>query len=570
MTPEPLREGVVPWPVEYVDRYVRAGYWQGRSLAEQLWTAAAQWPEAIALVDGSVRMTYRALIQCAEGLAGRLRALGLQPEQRIVVQLPNQWEFLVLLLACLRIGVVPVLAMPAHRRHELTHLVRTAQASAIVVPRQYREFDHEQLAHQIARESDTVAYVLVTGNPVEPDSIGLTSWCRPEDGTNGTGSTDGGARRLAPDPQTVALFLLSGGTSGLPKLIGRTHDDYAYNARRCAQVCGFNSTTRYLAALPLGHNFPLACPGILGTLLTGGRVVIGRSPAPERALALIEQEGVTATAVVPAVAQRWLEYHAQHRRHDLSSLRLLQVGGSRFADHLAAQTRPVLGCQLQQVYGMAEGLINMTRPDDPDEVVFHTQGRPICPDDELRIVDEAGTPVPDGHPGILLTRGPYTPRGYYRAPEHNRRAFTPDGWYRTGDVVRRRPDGNLVVEGRDKDMILRGGENISAEEVENFAYQVAGVRLAAAVAMPDPVLGERVCLYVVADRGIQISRDDVWAVMRAAGVASYKFPDRLLQVEELPVTSVGKIDKKQLRADITARLEAEQPATTVPTGDSGE
>ncbi|HEY8482331.1 MAG TPA: 2,3-dihydroxybenzoate-AMP ligase, partial [Spirillospora sp.] len=147
---------------------------------------------------------------------------------------------------------------------------------------------------------------------------------------------------------------------------------------------------------------------------------------------------------------------------------------------------------------------------------------------------------------------------YYRAPEHNARAFTADGWYRTGDIVRQRPDGNLVVEGRDKDMINRAGENISAEEIENFAYRVPGISLAAAVAMPDPELGERVCLYAVTDRDVTLQ--DVHDVMERAGAARFKFPDRLVVVDSLPTTKVGKIDKKALRADIARRLTEEQPA----------
>jgi 2,3-dihydroxybenzoate-AMP ligase len=240
----------------------------------------------------------------------------------------------------------------------------------------------------------------------------------------------------------------------------------------------------------------------------------------------------------------------------VASLRVLQVGGARLADELARRVRPVFGATLQQVFGMAEGLLNYTRLDDPDDVICTTQGRPICPDDEVRLVDEFDRDVPLGEPGSLLTRGPYTPRGYYRAPEHNARAFTPDGWYRSGDICRWTPDGNLVVEGRDKDMINRGGEKISAEEVENLVYQLPGVSQVAAVAMPDPALGERVCVYVVARAGTSVTLEDVRGAMEAAGVARFKHPERLELVPELPATKVGKIDKKALRADIAERLAA--------------
>jgi 2,3-dihydroxybenzoate-AMP ligase len=352
----------------------------------------------------------------------------------------------------------------------------------------------------------------------------------------------------------VAVFLLSGGTTGLPKLIARTHDDYAYNASRSAEVAGLDAGSVYLVSLPASHNFPLACPGILGTLLAGGRVVLLPSPEPARAFAAIEAEHVTHTAVVPAVAARWLDYAATRGAGQLAALRVLQVGGARLADELARKVRPVLGATLQQVFGMAEGLLNYTRLDDPEEVICTTQGRPLSPADEVRLVDELDQDVPEGQPGSLLTRGPCTPRGYYRAAEQNARAFTGDGWYRSGDICRRTPEGNLIVEGRDKDMINRGGEKVSAEEVENLLYQLPAVAAVAAVAMPDPEIGERVCVYVVPRPGRSVTLAEITAAMDAAGVARYKFPERLELVPELPATKVGKIDKKALRADIAGRI----------------
>jgi 2,3-dihydroxybenzoate-AMP ligase len=181
----------------------------------------------------------------------------------------------------------------------------------------------------------------------------------------------------------------------------------------------------------------------------------------------------------------------------------------------------------------------------------------MCPADEVRIVDAFDQDVPDAQPGMLLTRGPYTPRGYYRAAEQNARAFTADGWYRSGDICRRTAEGNLIVEGRDKDMINRGGEKISAEEVENLVYQLPAVSQVAAVAMPDRRLGERVCLYVVPRPGETVTLDEVRDLMEKIGVARFKLPERLVVVDELASTKVGKIDKKALRNDIAARLAAE-------------
>jgi salicylate---CoA ligase len=539
-----IREGVVPWPEEFAVRYAAAGYWQGRALGDLLREEADRTPDAVALVDGDLRLTHAELAHRAEAMAARLVGLGLAPGDRVVVQLPNTWEFVVLTLACLRTGIVPVMALPAHRRAELAYLAEHAEAAAIAVPDRLRDFDHQELAAQLVAEVPSLRHVLVAGDEIADGHHDLRALGAP------------GPAWAGPHPESrdVAVFLLSGGTTGLPKLIARTHDDYAYNALASAKLCGFDAGTVYLVSLPAGHNFPLACPGILGTLLVGGRVVMLPSPEPVRAFATIAAEGVTHTAVVPAVAGRWLEHATEHGAP--ASLRVLQVGGARLADELARRVRPVLGATLQQVFGMAEGLLNYTRLDDPEEVICTTQGRPMSPADEVRLVDELDEDVPDGEPGSLLTRGPYTPRGYYRAAEQNARAFTADGWYRSGDICRRTPEGNLIVEGRDKDMINRGGEKISAEEVENLVYQVPAVSQVAAVAMPDRELGERVCVYVVPRPGATVTLDEVREAMHAAGVAKFKLPEHLELVDELPTTKVGKIDKKALRADVATRLEA--------------
>ncbi len=541
----------VPWPAEYVERYVAAGYWAGQALGDLLWQVAARHGSDVAVVDGDVRLTYAELTDRADAAAHRLLGRGLVSGDRMVVQLPNCWQFVVLSLACVRSGVVPIMALPAHRRTELAYLARHSDARAIAVPAQLRGFDHQGLAAELAAELPGLRHVLVMGDVVDAGHADLDDVCAPSGDTS-----DGAVPPHSPDSRDVAVFLLSGGTTGLPKLIARTHDDYAYNARASAEVAGLDASSRYLVALPAGHNFPLACPGILGTLLSGGRVVLLASPEPSRAFATIAAEGITHTAVVPAVAARWLEQVGPD--DDLSSLQVLQVGGARLADELARRVRPTLGCALQQVFGMAEGLLNYTRLDDPEDVVCTTQGRPLSPDDEVVLVDEADQPVPAGEAGSLLTRGPYTPRGYFRAAEHNARAFTTDGWYRSGDICRWTSGGNLVVQGRDKDMINRGGEKVSAEEIENFAYRVPGVSAAAAVAMPDQVLGERVCVYVVVTPGAGVTVDDLRAVMDSAGVARFKFPERVVIVDALPTTTVGKIDKAALRRDVAARLGAEQ------------
>lgn len=538
-------EGIVPWPLDLTVEYRAEGYWEDRPLVDYIRDRSHEKPSAEALIDGELRMSYKELVDRVDAAAARLLAAGLKTDDRILIQMPNNWQFLVLTLACFRAGIIPVMALPAHRPHELRHLIDHSEARAMVVAGIIRDFDHEAMAHDLREECETLELILVSGSPMNPDSVPLDPML-----------ADGEATTVAsPSPDAVACFLLSGGTTGLPKLITRTHNDYACNIRETTRIGGFNATTRYLAVMPATHNFPLACPGLLGALFVGGTVVMLASPEPARAMAIIKAESITDTAVVPAVAQKWIEYVTDNPSAAPKTLRVLEVGGSRMPDEIAARVRPVLGAVLQQVFGMAEGLINMTRLDDPDEVIIHTQGRPVCAADEVLVLDDDGNPVQIGTPGLLFTRGPYTPRGYYRAPDHNARAFRADGgWYGSGDIVIRRGDGNLIVAGRDKDIINRSGEKVSAEEVENFAYQHEGVELAAAVAMPDPSVGERVCLYVVVKPGISIALKDVVGIMQDAGCARFKFPERLEIVDDIPLTKIGKIDKKQLRENIALLL----------------
>jgi 2,3-dihydroxybenzoate-AMP ligase len=548
---EPTRQGTVPWPSADAQRYRDAGYWEDRSVFSLVADSAARTPEAVALVDGAVRLTYRELIDRADGAALRLLELGFAPDDRVLVQLLNTWEFVATTLACLRVGIIPVMALPAHRSHEMEYLASLSESVAVIVPDEHRDFDHQKMGEAIAANVDSIRRVIVLGSAVNPGNLSLGELLRPAD------DPDAARTRLdamAPAGDAPAVFLLSGGTTGLPKLITRTNNDYVYNIKATSAVCELDATSVYLTALPASHNFPLACPGFLGALYSGGRVVTAVSPEPVKIFELIRAEGVTITAVVPAVAQRWIDHQERAGDAPPPSLEVLQVGGSRLADELAVKVRPVLGATLQQVFGMAEGLINMTRLDDDEEIIATTQGRPVSEADEVRVVDESGEVLPVGSTGVLLTRGPYTPRGYFRAAEHNARSFTPDGWYVSGDIVELRTDGYLTVRGRDKDMINRAGEKVSGEEVENFIYQFDQVALAAAVAMPDARLGERVCVYVELKPGGLLELDEIRSRMHDSGVAAYKLPERLVAIERLPLTKIGKIDKKLLREDIARRL----------------
>ncbi len=530
------------WPEEFATRYRAAGYWRGETFGGMLRERSLRHPDRIAIVGGEARWTYQELDQRADAVAAGVRALGLVAGDRVVVQLPNIPEFFSVVFGLFRAGVLPVFALPAHRSAEIAHFVAAAEASAYIIADRSDGFDYRTLAAQVRSQSPALRHIIVVGEPGEFLSLDEVTSLAADVGPG-------------PQPSDVAFMQLSGGSTGLAKLIPRTHDDYIYSFRASAEICELGAESAYLAVLPAAHNFTMSSPGSFGTLYAGGRVVLSRGSSPDAVFPLIEAERVTITALVPPLALVWADA-ARAARHDLSSLKVLQVGGAKLTMEGARRIRSALPVRLQQVFGMAEGLVNYTRYDDDEETIVGTQGRPISPDDEIRIVDDHDQPVPLGAPGHLLARGPYTIRAYHNAPEVNARAFTDDGFYRTGDIVSQTPTGYLVVHGRASDHINRGGEKVSAEEVEDHLLAHPQVHDAAIVSVPDPYLGERACAFVI-PRGEAPKGAVLKAWIRSRGLAAYKVPDQIVFVAEFPATGVGKVSRRELRAAIREYLAAE-------------
>jgi 2,3-dihydroxybenzoate-AMP ligase len=344
-----------------------------------------------------------------------------------------------------------------------------------------------------------------------------------------------------PDPFEVAFFLLSGGTTGVPKLIPRTHVDYLCNARECVKVLGWNADTRFMVVLPAAHNFPLGAPGMLAALVAGGSVALCPATDADTVFDAVARQKGTYLGVSPALLIGLLNSPAW-RRNDLSSLRHIYAGGQKMLPELVERTRATWPFA---ILGHAFGIIR------------ETQGRPVSAADEIRIVDELDRDVPRGTVGELIARGPYTIRGYYKSPQQNAAAFTEDGFYRTGDMVRMHPSGNLIVEGRRKDLINRGGEKISAEEIENIMLAHESIQMAALVAMPDPVMGERGCAFVIPKPGCSLTLAQLTGYLESKKIAKFKLPERLEIVDSFPLTGMGKVSKKDLRKIIAAKLKAE-------------
>ncbi len=538
-------DGVVPYPPEVAARYREAGYWIGQTHDELLRDAVRDAPDRIAVVGGATSWTYAELEARVERLAAGLSALGLRRGERVVVQLPNVPEYVRVVFALWRIGAIPVFALPAHRRAEVEYFCRFTQAAGYITCGMHDGFDHAALAQSLREEVPSLRVVLSTDASTDASTGGPAG--RPWLLTPSDVESDEPAPRGVSAPGDVAFLQLSGGTTGTPKLIPRTHDDYLYSVRESARICGLDERSVMLLALPAAHNFSMSSPGLLGIVHARGTVVLTTDASPASFYRLVGEHGVTIAPAVPPLALSWLN-SPERAGADVSTLEVLQVGGARLSDSVAARVRPELGCTLQQVFGMAEGLVNYTRLDDDDATIVGTQGVRISPADEVRVVDDEDRPVPPGEPGQLLTRGPYTIRGYYRAPEHNARSFTADGFYRTGDLVVERADGYLTVVGRAKDQINRGGEKIAPEEIENHLLAHPDVHDVSVVGTPDEYLGERVLAHVVLREGSgRVRPVDLRRHLQGRGLAAYKLPDEFAFGPSLPRTGVGKVDRRHLR-----------------------
>ncbi len=571
MAESPADVNLVDVPADRAAIYRKRGWWSPEMIDDLVLRHSAGQPDRCAAVSAERRLSYAELASAVDRVARRLRRSGIQAGERVLVQLPNDLEFLVLVLGLVRLGAPPVLAMPALREHELGHVLGVTRPVAMAVPRSFQRFDHLAMAERLRDGNSSVRLLLVAhGDP--GGHTDLSRLCfGPDFEAESEGEEPpptGAAHREGSNPRAAtdnAVYLLSSGTTGPPKAIPRSHEAFGHVIRSSAAVSGLSAQSVYLALMPVAHSFVFGHPGILGTLAAGGTVVFATSDDPRQAFSLVAEEKVTHTALVPALASQWLsaarEAGADTRAvRALSSLRVLQVGGARLDAGTADGIQQVIGCRVQQVYGMSEGLLHFTRLDDTDEVVTQTQGRPASPGDEVLVVDEDGKQVEPGCVGELVTRGPSVIAGYYGDPEANRRAFTDAGYYRTGDLLRLHPSGNYVVAGRTKDVINRGGEKIAADELEELVRQHPQIHGAAAVAMPHHLYGEGVCLYVVPAGSGRPRLHEIRSFLEGRGLARFKLPTRVELVDALPMVGVGKVDKALLRKKIADLVAAERAA----------
>ena len=549
-----MLQGFVPFPPDLAARYREKGYWRDQSLAQEFDAVYKRFSERIVLVDGDRQFTYADLDLVTSNLALNLLEIGLKPLDRVVPTLPNVHEFVILYFALQKLGAIPIAALVTHRYAEISQFVNLSGATTCVYPETSGDFSFSPIIDRIQAENASLKIRIVLGQPKAGEYSLRELIDRPATLP---------ASKLADikiDPTDPCIFQLSGGTTGIPKLIPRTNNDYAYNSKVAASVCEVDAESVLLLVLPIAHNLPLACPGIQGFMFKGAKVVLHSNTRPAEMFALIQKHKVTHLKVVPALLIRLINDPCVGD-YDLSSLKLIQSGGQRMQPEVRAKTRQLIpGVFVQENFGMSEGTLMFVRAGDSEEVKLETCGRPVCEDDEVKLLDEDDREVPMGEVGELTVRGPYTLRGYFGVPEYNAKQFTTDGFYRSGDLMRMHPSGNYVVEGRKKDLINRGGEKISAEEVENLILMHPAVQNVACVPMPDANMGEKMCAFVILKDKQTLALKELVGFLLTKEIAKFKLPERLEALTDFPVSTFGKVSKKALGELVAEKLKAEQAA----------
>ncbi len=546
-------QGFTPYKNKDAEKYNRLRWWAGLTIGDILDKAADIYPNKEALVDNRTRLTYSQLRENSNRLAIGFIELGIQSQDRVLVHLPNWNEFLYTYFALQKIGAIPVLLIDRYRQYEINHLCKLTNAKAWVVPEQFGKIDYMPIIEDVRNKNPDLKHViLVRGEEHESylnvekliDKITL----------NDKNMTLLAARR--PDPMSVAHMGPTGGTTGLPKVVPRTHNDYLCRSEYVARGWELGYDDILLAVAPVGHDLTISI-GMLPTVFTYGKIILLDSVKPDTIAETIEKEKITTLAWTPALAYR-LVYYEGLKNYDTGSLKKMYCGGGASSRKMIKDVREKLGCTFINAYGATEGMNVQTRLDYDIVKIHETVGKPTCPYDIYKIVDDNGTELPPSTSGQLLVKGPGIFTGYYNSPEENENAFDEYGFFKTGDLAMIDESGNIFLTGRIREIIKRGGESISTPEIENLIVTHPHVAAVAVVGMPDPEMGEKACAYIQLVEGKELSFDELIFYLKSKNASVLQLPERVEFIETLPLTKVGKLDKRFLEEDIKNKIEKGQ------------
>lgn len=550
---EPLRHVAVPIPgVVYppqgeLERYLREGVLGFQTLVDGFAAIVRQYPDNVALLGPGLRITYRELDQRSTRLAGAFLQQGLQPLDPVVFQLRDSEQLVIAFLACLKAGLIPICTLAAHREREIGYLANLAEARLHIVQGDDAKFDSIGFARKMREATPSLQLIMQVRGPAQDGVLHQDALV---DGID-LASAEALLQGVRLDPFQVAVYQLSGGTTGVPKIIPRFHNEYLYNMRAVAQWLDYRADDVLFMPQPMVHNLNMGC--CFGPfLMTGGTITVTPDLQPETLIALIASTRPTWLMLGGPIIAR-LESAIQDGRVDLGNARGVLVANS------AAKLQKLLGVRTHNVFGITEGVIMFGHREDGAEAHDTTNGRPVSAFDDIRILvpgtEQDAKPGEIGEPAF---KGPYTIHGYFRAEERNRETFTRDGYYRSGDLMYTKVlDGKtyFVFCGRLKDLVSRGGEKINCEEVELAVAGHPAVAAVAAVGYPCPVFDERLCAALVLRDGFAAPTvAELGAFLEDYGLAKFKWPERIEVLEAFPLTASGKLSKEKLREQVKANV----------------
>ncbi|HDW8578706.1 TPA: medium-chain fatty-acid--CoA ligase [Escherichia coli] len=525
--------------------YRQQGLWGDASLADYWQQTARAMPDKIAVVDNhGASYTYSALDHAASCLANWMLAKGIESGDRIAFQLPGWCEFTVIYLACLKIGAVSVPLLPSWREAELVWVLNKCQAKMFFAPTLFKQTRPVDLILPLQNQLPQLQQI-VGVDKLAPATSALSLSQIIADNTPLT-------MAITVHGDELAAVLFTSGTEGLPKGVMLTHNNILASERAYCARLNLTWQDVFMMPAPLGHATGFL-HGVTAPFLIGARSVLLDIFTPDACLALLEQQRCTCMlGATPFVYDLLILLEKQPA--DLSALRFFLCGGTTIPKKVARECQQH-GIKLLSVYGSTESsphaVVNL---DDPLSRFMHTDGYAAA-GVEIKVVDDARKTLPPGYEGEEASRGPNVFMGYFDEPELTARALDEEGWYYSGDLCRMDEAGYIKITGRKKDIIVRGGENISSREVEDILLQHPKIHDACVVAMPDERLGERSCAYVVLKAPHHsLSLEDVVTFFSSKRVAKYKYPEHIVVIEKLPRTASGKIQKFLLRKDIMRRL----------------
>jgi 2,3-dihydroxybenzoate-AMP ligase len=543
-------EGFTEYAREDREKYNRMRWWLGMTWGDMFDKATDLYPDKIALVDDAGRWTYKELREKVDRLAISLMKLGIKPHDQVMLQFPNWHEYILAFFAMQKIGAITVLLIPRHNQLEINHLAKLTKPVAWILPQHYGKIDYQPIIDDVLKENPYIKHIIQVRTDKNKKYHDLDTLIEEAQLTEENLKV---LDTLMPDPDEVSHIMPTGGTTGLPKASVRTHNCYICNIEYHSRAWEISSNDTLMVITPVAHSMAMHW-GIGAAIFNYAKLVLLDSVQPEDICQRIQSEKVTAMPSVPALIARIVSME-NLEKYDLTSLKTISVGGSPSTPDLVMAVYDKLKCIFINGFGSSEGTNTATRPGDSIDVICNSVGRKVCPYDTIKIIDEEGNEVSTGTEGELVSKGPGIFTGYFKSPDENSRIFTVDGFFRTGDKARKDQYGNITITGRFKDIINRGGEKISASEIENLMSAHPDIHETAVVGMPDKILGERICAYVTLRPGIMLTFEEIIAFLKGKGASVQQLPERIEFVDMLPLTKVGKVDKKVLREDIVKRLE---------------